>query len=56
MDKTKVISAIIPENVYNEMVLRIPEGNRSNFIREAIIDKLQKTPKPDKLIEFEKKN
>ncbi|KON34217.1 MAG: hypothetical protein AC479_01410 [miscellaneous Crenarchaeota group-6 archaeon AD8-1] len=55
MDKTKVISAIIPENVYNEMVLRIPEGNRSNFIREAIIDKLQKTPKPDKLIELEKK-
>ena len=55
MDKTKVISATIPENVYNEMILRIPEGERSNFIREAIFEKLQKTPKPDKLLELEDK-
>ena len=48
IDKTKIISAKIPESVYNEMVLRIPEGDRSNFVREAIFDKLQKTPKPDK--------
>lgn len=55
IDKTKIISAKIPESVYNEMVLRIPEGDRSNFVREAIFDKLQKTPKPDKLLELEKK-
>jgi hypothetical protein len=55
MDKAKIISATIPEKVYNEMVLRIPEGERSNFIREAIFEKLQKTPKPDKLFELEKK-
>lgn len=55
MDKTKIISATIPENVYNEMILRIPEGERSNFIREAIFEKLQKTPKPDKLLELEDK-
>lgn len=55
MDKTKVISATIPEDVYNEMILRIPEGERSNFIREAIFEKLQKTPKPDKLLELEDK-
>ncbi len=35
--------------------MRVPEGDRSNFIREAITDKLQKTPKPDKLCEFENK-
>lgn len=55
MDKTKIISATIPETVYNEMILRIPEGERSNFIREAIFEKLQKTPKPDKLLELEYK-
>ena len=37
------------------MVLRVPEGDRSNFIREAIIEKLQKTPKADKLLELEER-
>jgi hypothetical protein len=32
---------------------RIPEGDRSTFIREAIAEKLQKTPKPDKLLMLE---
>jgi hypothetical protein len=53
--KTKIISAKIPEEIYNEMVLRVPEGDRSNFIREAIVDKLQKTPKPNKILELESK-
>ena len=55
LGKFRVVSANLPEEVYNEMVLRIPEGDRSNFIREAIINKLQKTPKPDKLLELEEK-
>jgi hypothetical protein len=55
LGKFRVVSAKLPEEVYNEMVLRIPEGDRSNFIREAIVNKLQKTPKPDKLLELEGK-
>ena len=55
MGELKVISAKIPEEVYKEMILRIPEGDRSNFIRDAIYEKLQKTPKPDRIIELENK-
>jgi len=51
----RVVSAKIPEDVYNEMVLRIPEGDRSDFIREALMEKLQKTPKADKLLGLEKR-
>ena len=51
MGELKVISAKVPEEVYKEMILRIPEGDRSNFIRDAIMEKLQKTPKPDKILE-----
>jgi len=52
MSDVRVISAKIPIEVYSEMTLRIPEGDRSNFIREAIIEKLQNTPKTDKLLEL----
>jgi hypothetical protein len=49
----KVISAKIPDEVYNEVALRVPEGERSHFIRDAIIEKLQGTPKPDKIFTLE---
>ena len=55
MDELRMISAKIPEEVYKEMVLRIPEGDRSNFVRDAIMEKLQKTPKPDKILELEQR-
>lgn len=55
MDKLRVISAKIPEEVYKEMILRVPEGERSSFIRDAIMEKLQKTPKPDKILELEQR-
>jgi hypothetical protein len=55
MNKLTVISAKIPEEVYNELALRIPEGERSIFIREALIEKLEKTPRPDKILELEQK-
>lgn len=55
MEKLRAVSVKIPEEVYKEMILRIPEGERSNFIREAITEKLQKTPKPDKILELEKR-
>ena len=53
--ETKVISAKVPEEVYKEMSLRVPEGDRSDFIREAIIEKLQKTPRANKLLELEER-
>jgi Arc/MetJ-type ribon-helix-helix transcriptional regulator len=55
MEKLRVISAKIPEEVYREMLLRVPEGERSNFIRDAITEKLQKTPKPDKILALEQR-
>lgn len=55
MGKLQAISAKIPEEVYKEMVLRIPEGERSSFIRDAIIEKLQEIPKPDKILELEQR-
>ncbi|MGB9914471.1 MAG: ribbon-helix-helix domain-containing protein [Candidatus Bathyarchaeales archaeon] len=55
MSELRVISVKIPEEVYQELVLRVPEGDRSDFIREAIMEKLQKTPRPDKLFALEKR-
>jgi hypothetical protein len=53
LSDVRVVSLKLAEEVYKEMVLRVPEGDRSNFIREAIMEKLQKTPKADKLLELE---
>ena len=53
MSDVRIISVKIPEQVYQEMALRVPEGDRSNFIREAISEKLEKTPKADKLLALE---
>jgi hypothetical protein len=55
MEKLVTISVKIPEIVYKELLIRIPEGERSSFIRDAIIEKLQHTPKPDKILELEKR-
>ncbi len=33
-----------PKQVYQEMALRIPEGDRSTFIREAIAKNSKKHP------------
>ncbi len=53
--KSPIVSAKIPEEVYNEFVLRISEGERSSFIRDAILEKLQTVPRPNKLLELEKR-
>jgi hypothetical protein len=53
MSELRVVSLKIPVDVYEEMLLRIPEGDRSSFIREAISEKLQKTPKADKILALE---
>jgi Arc/MetJ-type ribon-helix-helix transcriptional regulator len=55
VSEVRVVTVKIPEEVYQEMTLRIPEGDRSNFIREAISEKLQKTPKADKLLALEER-
>jgi Arc/MetJ-type ribon-helix-helix transcriptional regulator len=51
----RVISAKVPDAVYKEMLIRVPEGDRSDFIRDAILEKLQKTPKPDRVLELEQR-
>lgn len=51
----RIVTVKIPEDVYQEMALRIPDGDRSDFIREAIAEKLQKTPKADKLLALEQR-
>lgn len=51
----KMVSAKIPVEVYKEMLLRVPEGDRSNFIRDAIVEKLLKTPKPDRVFDLEQR-
>ena len=53
MEKLRVFSVKIPEKDYKELILRVPEGERSNFVRDAIMEKLEKTPKPDKILELE---
>jgi len=55
MGKFTVVSAKIPDEVYKELALRIPEGERSSFIREAILEKLEKTPRPDRIFGLEQK-
>jgi len=55
LDETVTITVKMPKNIYAELALRVPEGERSSFIREAIIEKLQKTPRPDKIFELEEK-
>jgi hypothetical protein len=55
VSEVKVVTAKVPDQVYNEMILRIPEGDRSNFIREAIVEKLQKTPKADSILELQQR-
>ena len=55
MGKIAVVSAKIPEKVYRELVLRVPDGERSSFIRDAIMEKLQTVPRPDKIFELEQK-
>ena len=55
MSEARIVTVKLPEEIYQEMSLRIPEGDRSTFIREAIIEKLQKTPKPDKLLALQER-
>jgi len=55
MSETATISAKIPKDVYAELAIRVPEGERSIFIRDAIVEKLQKTPSSNKILELEQR-
>ena len=55
MGNFKIISAKIPYTVYTELTLRIPVGERSIFIREAILEKLEKTPTSDRILVLDQK-
>ena len=50
MNNFAEISTKIPEEVYKELSLRIPEERRSDFICDAIQEKLLRIPKPDKIL------
>jgi hypothetical protein len=53
--KFRSLSIKIPDEVFKEMILRIPEGERSSFIRDAILEKLVKMPRPNKILELEER-
>lgn len=55
MSRFKMVSAKIPEEVYKELILRVPEGERSEFLREAILEKLQQIPRSKKILELEQR-
>lgn len=50
-----IVTIKLAEGVYQELSLRIPEGERSDFIRDAINEKLQKTPRPDILLALQER-
>ncbi|MDT8781301.1 MAG: hypothetical protein IAX22_01465 [Candidatus Bathyarchaeota archaeon] len=50
-----IVTIKLSEEVYQELSLRIPEGERSDFIRDAIHEKLQKTPRPDILLALQER-
>jgi len=55
MSETVTVSAKVPKDIYAELAIRVPEGERSSFVRDAIVEKLQKTPSPNKILELEQR-
>jgi len=53
MSDFTVLSVKIPKEVMDELKIRVPEGERSTFIRDAVIEKLEKTPRPDRILDLE---
>jgi len=54
-NKLRVVSFKIPEENYNQIILHIPKGQKSNFIKNATMEKLQKLPTIDKVLELEQR-
>jgi len=49
------ISVKMPQELYAELAIRIPEGERSDFIRDAVIEKLKDMPRPDRVLALEQR-
>ncbi len=54
-EKTILLTVKLPKNLVNELKLKVPKGKLSIFIRDAILDKLQKTPAYERLEDVEKR-
>lgn len=54
-NESTTISVKVPSELYAELAIRIPQGERSSFIREAIIEKLERTPRADRVLKLEKR-
>ena len=52
-EKNLTVSFRLPEQAYYEMRLRVSEGETSTFIRDAVLEKLSRTPRPDKILALE---
>ena len=50
-----ILTVKIPRKLLEELELRIPKGSRSDFVREAIEEKLQKIPITTRIEKIEKK-
>ncbi len=55
MSETVTISVKVPKEMYAELSIRVPEGERSTFVRDAIIEKFQKTPSSSRILELEQR-
>lgn len=55
MSELVTLTVKVPASLFQELRLRIPEGERSDFVRDAILEKLDRAPKPDKLAELERR-
>jgi hypothetical protein len=55
MSETVTITVKIPKDISAELAIRVPEGERSSFVRDAIMEKLQKAPRPNKILELEQR-
>lgn len=55
MDKPVTVSVKIPQKLYAELALRVPAGERSSFMRDAITEKLERTPRANKILELERR-
>lgn len=55
MGNSTTISAKLPEEIYKEFILRVSDGERSTFIRDAIMEKLRRVPRPDKILKLEER-
>lgn len=54
-EKNVLLTVKLPKNLVDELKLKVPKGKLSTFIRDAIIDKIQKTPAYERLEDVEKR-